>query len=482
MNPHELPLAPEILTDRNIAIKLVGVGGAGSNAVDRLKMENLERLQMAVINTDHQALSASPVQDKVLIGTRVTRGLGAGSDPELGREAAEADREKIAAVVKGCDLIFLVGGMGGGTGSGALPIVAEIASEAGALVIAFVTMPFSFEGGRRVKQAEEGLLALRRCCDAVIPLPNDVLLQEAEDGETALDSFARADEWIGRGVRSIWSMLYRTGLINLDFATLRQAFNQRGGKTLFGLGTGAGENAVTQAIENLKLCPLLHTPEFSRKADRLLVNITGGTDLSLPKVNEIMTAVTEQFGRDSHVIMGAVIDESLQQRVEVCVIGTTDIVGRGVMPRRQPARMRASAPTNASETLPSGAHPTAHGPNGDATIASGTPGATGDVSVASSSAPRSEAVSGLGENGAHSARTREGATASAQAEMMTPSRGRGKGVSVAVHTPTKPVAQDEFTFNEVESRGFFDKTDRNLFEGQDLDVPTYLRKGIRIVL
>ena len=212
MNLNELPLEHSLLTDRNIAIKLVGVGGAGSNAVDRLKMENLERLQLAVINTDYQALASSPVQDKVLIGMGVTRGLGAGGDPELGREAAEADREKIAAVVKDCDLVFLVTGMGGGTGSGASPVVAEIAAETGALVIAFVTMPFSFEGGRRLKQAEEGLRALRGVCDAVIPLPNDVLLQEAADNETVLDSFARADEWIGRGVKSIWSMLFKTGL------------------------------------------------------------------------------------------------------------------------------------------------------------------------------------------------------------------------------------------------------------------------------
>ena len=315
MNLHELPLEHGLLTDRNIAIKLVGVGGAGSNAVDRLKMENLERLQMAVINTDYQALASSPVQDKVLIGMGVTRGLGAGGDPELGRVAAEADREKIAAVVKDCDLVFIVTGMGGGTGSGASPTVAEIAAETGALVIAFVTMPFSFEGGRRLKQAEEGLAALRKVCDAVIPLPNDVLLQEAADNETVLDSFARADEWIGRGVKSIWAMLFKTGLINLDFATLRQAFQQRGGKTLFSLGEGAGENAVAETIASLKLCPLLHTPEFSRKADRLLVNIVGGADLTLPKVNELMSAITDQFGRDSHIIMGAVIDGLITEQV-----------------------------------------------------------------------------------------------------------------------------------------------------------------------
>jgi cell division protein FtsZ len=425
MNLNELPLEHSLLTDRNIAIKLVGVGGAGSNAVDRLKMENLERLQLVVINTDYQALASSPVQDKVLIGMGVTRGLGAGGDPERGREAAEGDRDKIAAVVKDCDLVFLVTGMGGGTGSGASPVVAEIAAETGALVIAFVTMPFSFEGGRRLKQAEEGLRALRGVCDAVIPLPNDVLLQEAADNETVLDSFARADEWIGRGVKSIWSMLFKTGLINLDFATLRQAFQQRGGKTLFGLGEGSGENSVADAVNSLKLCPLLHTPEFSRKADRLLVNILGGADLTLPRVNELMTAITEQFGRDSHIIMGAVIDEDMAGRVEVCVIGTSDMGGRGMPVRR---------------TIPAGARTKTH---------------------ANPLSPRSEAAASV----------TKGAEAAVPPEHAEPKN---------VHAP-KP-AQDEFGFGEVESRGHFEKTDRNLFDGQDLDVPTYLRRGIKIAL
>jgi len=428
MNLNELPLEHSLLADRNVAIKLVGVGGAGSNAVDRLKMENLERLQMAVINTDYQALASSPVQDKVLIGMGVTRGLGAGGDPELGREAAEADREKIANVVKGCDLVFLVTGMGGGTGSGASPVVAEIAAESGALVIAFVTLPFSFEGGRRLKQAEEGLRALRQVCDAVIPLPNDVLLQEAAENETVLDSFARADEWIGRGVKSIWSMLLKTGLINLDFATLRQAFQQRGGKTLFGLGEGSGENAAADAVASLKLCPLLHTPEFSRKADRLLVNILGGADLTLPKVNEIMTAITDQFGRDSHIIMGAVIDEDMAGRVEVCVVGTSDMGGRGATMRRPAPALTRVKPAGApiAELLP--------------------------------------AVDG------------KGSTPPVSTESTPPRSGESKGGS-----PAK-TAQEEFGFGEVESRGHFEKTERNLFDGQDLDVPTYLRRGIKISL
>jgi cell division protein FtsZ len=431
MNPSELPLSHEILTDRTIAIKVVGVGGAGSNAVDRLKMENLDRLQMAVINTDHQALANSPVQDKVLIGSSVTRGLGAGGDPDLGHDAAEADREKISAVVKDCDLVFLVAGMGGGTGSGAAPTVAEIASESGALVIAFVTMPFSFEGGRRVKQAEDGLLALRKVCDAVIPLPNDILLQEAAEGETALDSFARADEWIGRGVKSIWSMLFRTGLINIDFATLRQAFHTRSGKTLFGLGSGSGENAVAEAIESIKLCPLLATPEFARKADRLLVNIVGGTDLTLPKVNEIMTAVTERFGRESHVIMGAVIDEDMQGKVELVVLGTSDVGGRGGGVRRPSTLARPTRPLAQTQAR------------------------TDELPITSTAPVSSAGVSPT---------TTAGTVPPADTKSST------------------STAQDEFTFGEIERRGYFDKTDRNLFEGQDLDVPTYLRKGIKLAL
>ena len=423
--PNELPL--EALTDRNVGIKLVGVGGGGSNAVDRLKMENLDRLQLAVINTDFKALSMSPVQDKILIGTSLTRGLSAGGDPELGRKCAEADAEKIVEIVKGTDLVFLVAGLGGGTGSGAAPVVAEIASEAGAVVIAFVTLPFSFEGGRRRKQAEEALAELRRVCDAVIPLSNDMLLQEGTEQTSVLDSFAQADEWIGRGVKSIWAMLSRTGLINVDFTALRQVFQHRGGKTLFGLGVGDGENPTQAALDDLKQCPLLHTPEYARKADRLLVNITGGADLSLAKVNELMTAITEEFGREAHVVMGAAIDEGLQGKVEICVVGTTDLGSRNFV--------RRAAPPAATRK------PNDRPPTGTATSVAPETNANFKTTVTSAH---------------HSA----------------------AGGTTHQHKPS----QGEFGFQgePADNRGSFDKSDRNLFEGQDLDVPTYLRKGIKI--
>jgi cell division protein FtsZ len=225
-------------------------------------------------------------------------------------------------------------------------------------------------------------------------------------------------------------MLFKTGLINLDFATLRQAFQLRGGKTLFGLGEGQGENAVTDAVGSLKLCPLLHTPEFSRKADRLLVNILGGADLTLPKVNELMTAITEQFGRDSHIIMGAVIDEDMAGRVEVCVIGTSDMGGRGMPPRRTVAAgARARTPAGATAT-------------------------------------RSDLL------------TAPMADAGGATEFARGGDGMADGKNVHRQKP----AQDEFGFGEMESRGHFEKTDRNLFDGQDLDVPTYLRRGIKISL
>ena len=466
--PAELPLDRDLLTDRSIAIRLIGVGGAGANAVDRLKMDNLDRVQLAVVNTDLQSLSASPVGEKLLIGKGVTRGLGAGGDPELGREAAEADREKLAELIKGQDLVFLVAGMGGGTGSGAAPVVAELASEEGALVIAFVTMPFSFEGGRRLKQAEEGLQAMRRVCDAVIPLPNDVLLQEADDQESVLDSFARADEWIGRGVKSIWAMLFRTGLINIDFSTLRQAFSVRGGKTLFGLGAGEGEAAVTQAIESLKLCPLLAMPEFARKADRLLVNITGGADLSLPKVNELMQAVTEQFGKDSHVIMGAVIDEAMPGRVEVCVLGTTDMGGRA----RNIARPRTNL--GRSEGFAGGPNPAGTGSDASAAAAA----VRGSGSPSGASRPPMEAA------GAPSVARRPGASTSLHAGPPAPGGSAGNSAASAAAAAAARIKseQEEFSFGEQEVRGYFEHTDRNLFEGQDLDVPTYLRKGIKLTL
>lgn len=399
-------------------VKIIGVGGAGNNAVDRLKLDNLIAVDMAVVNTDGQVLNASPIEEKVMIGRSVTRGLGSGGDSVKGREAAVADSDALSKLVQGVDMVFILAGLGGGTGSGAAPVMAEAAANTGALVIAFVTMPFTIEGAERHRQAEDSLNALREVCHAAIPLPNDILLQQIDEDATVLEAFALADEWISRGVRAILSMLQSTGLINVDFGTLRKAFQNRSAKTLFGLGRGEGEDFVRKGIDDLMLCPLLHTPEYSKRADRLVINISGGPDLTMTKVKEIVTMVVDKFGSRDDTVIGAVIDGGLKNSIEICVIGTTHIEGRNLYRKGKPEKVVKPAQTASEMAL-------------------------------------------LDEDG----------------------RPR------AVHTsklkdrkqPDKP--QEEFTFTKAEEqRGYFEKTERNLFDGEDLDVPTYLRRGIKIQL
>ncbi len=396
--------------NERIKMKVVGVGGAGSNIVDRLMLSNPTGVHLTAINTDEQALSGSPVLDKYCIGERITRGLGAGGDPAVGREAALEDVEILEGIVKDIDLLFVTAGMGGGTGSGVSPVLADIAAQKGTTVIAFVTMPFTIERAARAKVAKEGLERLREVANAVIPLPNDLLIQESDPSASLLDAFSHADAWIERAIKSIWSMMHKTGLINLDFSQLRQVFSRRAGKTLFGLGEGAGSDAASQALENLKLCPLLHTPEFSKKADQLLVNLVGGASFSLSETQMIMDGVTESFGRDANVVMGAVIDESLGDKVEICVIGTSDMSDISIF--------RGRKNPQAPRIIP-------------------------------------------------------------EAEDWSVSKGEKKK---DIHQKKVKVEQEEFSFNEGEPRGEFEDTDGFVFEGQDLDTPTYLRRGVRIPL
>lgn len=416
------------LGNRSLRVKIIGVGGAGVNAVDRLQLENHDCIQLAGVNTDAQALAESPLVEKVMIGRGVTRGMSAGGEAELGRQAAEADRAALARMCDGVDLVFLLAGLGGGTASGAAPVIAAEAASAGALVIAFVTLPFTMEGARRHQQAEEALVELRGCCDAVIPLPNDILLQQLEESATVLDAFAQADAWVSRGVRSICAMLLQTGLINLDFAALRKAFPQRGGKTLFGLGRGQGDDFLKEALNDLMLCPLLHTPEYARRADVLLVNIIGGTDLSISQVNQILATVTEKFGSKAHTVLGAVIDDRLKQHLEICVIGSTDLNDGRFVPRANPVRNRAAAiPAAATRNTREDTH-----------------------------------------------------TPPAQAKPVPEAK---TAYASRLSKKTREENQEEFDFVSSEAqRGCFDSSDRNLYDGEDLDVPTYLRRGIRITL
>lgn len=412
------------IKEESLRIKIIGVGGAGCNAVDRIKLDDLTDVHLAAVNTDIQSLAQSLVQEKIQIGRNVTHGMSAGGDAELGREAAESERQALEKLVDGCDLVFLVAGLGGGTGSGAAPLIAKMALDAGAMVIAFVMHPFSFEKGR-LSPANEAHERLRKDCHAVIALPNDLLLQlgSKEQDPTFLDACSQADEWVSRGIKSICSMLLKTGLINQDFGSLRRIFSEKGTRTLFGLGTGSGEDHVQNALSDLSICPLLHaTGGGSRRADNLLVHITGGPDLTMSKVNQIIGTISDKLGSRENLILGAMIDDALHQRLEICVIGTTSLSRKGYS--NPPAAAVSQNRPGFSDPVP-------------------------ERVAAPTSKPTSVHESKL------KVRT-------AQANLWD---------------------QNEFEFlADEEQRGFFDKTERNLYEGVDLDVPTYLRRGIRISL
>ncbi len=406
-------------THSDLKIKIVGIGGAGTNAVDGLKLDDLGDVRLAAINTDAQALNQSPLADKLVIGRSVTRGLGAGGELEIGKAAAEADRDAIARLIGDMDLIILVVGLGGGTGSAAAAVVAEVAAKTDALVLAFATLPFSFEGARRKRIAEESIGDLRQLVHGLIPLPNDVLLQEGDEDTSVLNAFAVADRWIGRGVNSLCAMLLKTGLINQDFSSLRSVFQDRGGKTIFGTGTATGGDFVKDALEDLFICPLLHLGDRPAQLDRILVNVIGGADLGIAKVNEVMTQVAKRFGSREDIVFGAVIDESRSQSLELCILGKAEMDSFVA-----PEAVEASEPKRK-------------------TITTGL-GLETEISQ-DSRAPRPVHTSKLGKK--------------KQAN----------------------VNQDEFNFIDADAqRGYFDKTDRNDYNDEDLDVPTFLRRGIKI--
>ncbi|HSH09866.1 MAG TPA: cell division protein FtsZ, partial [Oceanipulchritudo sp.] len=272
------PLVDGQLPDGGLRIKIIGIGGAGTNAVDRIKLEDLEQVHLTVIDTDNQVLSASPVEETFLLGRTVTHGKSAGGSVDKGRLAAEADQDDLRRIVQGVDLVFILTGLGGGTGSGAAPVLAELAVAEGALVIAFTPMPFQREGTIRCERAKKALEQMRKYCHAVISLPNDLIFKQVDDSATLMEAFAMADKWIKLGVHAIWSMLFNTGLINVDFSSLQSALAEPGGKTIFGTGYGKGENLLDQALKDLENCPLLHLAEggFIRDTDQLILNLTGG--------------------------------------------------------------------------------------------------------------------------------------------------------------------------------------------------------------
>jgi cell division protein FtsZ len=314
-------------------IKVIGVGGGGTNAVNRMIDAGLTGVDFIAVNTDAQALLMSDADVKIHIGSRVTRGLGAGADPEIGRAAGQESRDELKDALKGADMIFITAGEGGGTGTGAAPIVAEIGNELEALTVGVVTRPFQFEGRLRGEQAEVGISELRDRVDTLIVIENDRLLQVIEKTTSVLESFRLADDVLRQGVQGITDLITVPGLVNLDFADVRTIMRDAG-SALMGIGIASGENRAAEAARTAVSSPLLESS--IEGATGILLNITAGPEIGLFEVNEAAEVVTSAADANANVIFGAVIDNAMGDEVRVTVIAT----GFGTQRRRRPQRER----------------------------------------------------------------------------------------------------------------------------------------------
>ncbi len=302
------------------SMKVIGVGGAGGNAVDRMVASGLYGVEFLAMNTDMQALERSAATHKIQIGKALTRGRGAGANPEIGYKAAEQDEELIAESLKGCDLVFITAGMGGGTGTGAAPKVAQIAKEKKILTVAIVTLPFLFEGRRRRSVADEGIAELKKHVDTLVVIPNQRLLDIVNEKTSLREAFTMADTVLTQATEGISDLISKTGVVNLDFADVRTIMHE-GGDALMGIGVGAGEDRGSAAADSALQCPLLQ--DFSiAGATSVLVNITGSEDLTLHEVDDAMNLIYDSAGDEANVIFGAVIDENAGEELRVTVIAT----------------------------------------------------------------------------------------------------------------------------------------------------------------
>ena len=323
-------------------LRVIGVGGAGVNAVNRMVEAQVEGVEFIAVNTDLQSLEGSAAETRVHIGSDITRGLGSGSNPELGRAAALEDYDRLKGLLKGADMVFITAGAGGGTGTGAAPIVARISREVGALTVGIITKPFSFEGARRGAQAEQGVEELAREVDTLIVIPNARLLSVLDKSTSMVEAFRVADDVLRQGVQGVSDLITLPGLINLDFADVRTIMAEAG-QALLGIGMGTGDRRAMDAVEHAIESPLLETSLEGARS--ILLSVTGGRDLSLWEVNEAAKAVAEAAHPDANIIFGAMVDEKVEDQVWVTVVAT----GYGDRPlhRAQPRGEGRSVPADA---------------------------------------------------------------------------------------------------------------------------------------
>jgi cell division protein FtsZ len=308
-----------VANEQFASIKVIGVGGGGTNAVNRMIEAKIQGVEFIAINTDGQALNRSNADIRLRIGDKLTKGLGAGANPEIGEQAAVESKDELSGVLQGADMVFVTAGMGGGTGTGAAPLIAQMAKDLGALTVGVVTKPFLFEGKVRLSQADKGIVSLKESVDTLITIPNERLLQIVDKNTSILDAFRMADDVLRQAVQGISDLITINGLINVDFADVKTIMSQAG-SALMGIGVAKGENRAVEAAKAAVQSPLLDTAIEGSKG--ILLNITGSSNLSLYEINEAAAIVTEAADTDANIIFGAVIDETLGDEIRVTVIAT----------------------------------------------------------------------------------------------------------------------------------------------------------------
>jgi cell division protein FtsZ len=338
----------DIELEQIVQIKVVGVGGGGSNAVNRMVQYGLRGVEFIAINTDKQALLSSDANIKLQIGEKLTRGLGAGANPEIGQKAAEETREEIAENLKGADLVFLTAGMGGGTGTGAVPVVAEVAKELGILTIGVVTKPFQFEGKIRMTNAEKGISALKDKVDTLVIVPNDRLLQVVGKGTSIIEAFHVADDVLRQGIQGISDLIAVPSLINLDLADVRTVMQEKGIAHM-GIGIGSGDNRAVEAANQAISSPLLETTINGARG--VLFNITGGPDLGLLEIDEAAKIIQQAADPGANIIFGTGIDESLEGHVRITIIATDFGKGSAHKPAEAAAQKPMETPSQKPQEL-----------------------------------------------------------------------------------------------------------------------------------
>ena len=343
--------ASGIVPSQSARIEVIGVGGGGSNAVNRMIASDLQGVGYRVLNTDAQALLQSAAKQRVQLGQKLTRGLGAGGNPAIGQKAAEESRSDLAQTLQGTDLVFIAAGMGGGTGTGAAPVVAEVAKECGALTVGIVTKPFGFEGRRRMRQAEEGIARLSEHVDTLIVIPND-RLREAIAGAPLQDAFRAADDVLRMGVKGISDIITKPGLVNVDFADVRSVMTDAG-TALLGLGVGSGRSRATEAAQAAISSPLLEAARIDG-AKGCVINISGGKDMTLEDMTTASEVIYDVVDPEANIIVGAVVDERLEGEIHVTVIAT-GFEGGGIYRPERSMTSFANRSNGASEADQNGA-------------------------------------------------------------------------------------------------------------------------------